>query len=228
MSPDLSSPGSTELLLMLLADARLPTAGHTQSGGLEPALRGGLDPSQLVDYCRARLATVTLTEAATAVVCRHRALVGQGTEDVELAWAARTPSDAQRTASRAMGRAYRRLALHLWPDSAVLGELGAVRHLSRPRVLGLVAAAGGLGSGQLVRLVGYNDVQTVVSASLKLSPGDPMEAAGWVLGLREDIESMVPKCTDLIDPEAIPAASSPVVEAWAQAHASTTRRLFSA
>jgi urease accessory protein len=34
-----------ELLLMLLADARLPTSGHTQSGGLEPALLGGLDPA---------------------------------------------------------------------------------------------------------------------------------------------------------------------------------------
>jgi urease accessory protein len=213
---------------MLLSDARLPTATHTQSGGLEPALRDGLDPSQLVDYCRARLATVTLTEAATAVVSRHRALLGRGTEDVELAWAARTPSDAQRAASRAMGRAYRRLALHLWPGSAALAELEAVRHPSRPRVLGLVAAAGGLSSGQLVRLVGYDDVQTVVSASLKLSPGDPMEAAGWVLGLREDIEAMVPQCADLVDPQAIPAQSAPLIEGWAQAHAAGTRRLFSA
>jgi urease accessory protein len=213
---------------MLLADARLPTSGHTQSGGLEPALRDGLDPSRLVEYCRTRLATVTLTEAATAVVCRHRALAGQGTDDVELAWAARTPSDAQRAASRAMGRAYRRLARHLWPDAAVLGELEAVRHPSGPRALGLVAAAGGLSGGQLVRLVGYDDVQTVVSASLKLSPGDPMKAAGWVLGLREDIESMVPRCADLVDPHLIPALSAPLMEAWAQDHAATTRRLFSA
>jgi urease accessory protein len=228
MSPDLSPTGSSELLLMLLADARLPTSGHTQSGGLEPALRDGLDPSQLVSYCRARLATVTLTEAATAVVCRHRALGGQGTEDVELAWAARTPGDAQRRASRAMGRAYRRLAFQLWPGHSMVGELQAVHHPSRPRVLGIVAAAGGLSSQQLVRLVGYDDVQTVVSASLKLSPGDPMEAAKWVFGLRDDIESMVPTCADLIDPQAIPAPSSPLIEAWAQAHASITRRLFSA
>jgi urease accessory protein len=110
----------------------------------------------------------------------------------------------------------------------VLGELEAVRHPSRPRALGLVAAAGGLSGGQLVRLVGYDDVQTVVSASLKLSPGDPMKAAGWVLGLREDIESMVPRCADLVDPHLIPALSAPLMEAWAQDHAATTRRLFSA
>ena len=35
---------------MLLADARLPTSGHTESGGLEPALLGGLDPADLVGY----------------------------------------------------------------------------------------------------------------------------------------------------------------------------------
>jgi urease accessory protein len=213
---------------MLLSDARLPTAGHTQSGGLEPALANGLDPSRLVDFCRARLATVTLTEAATAVVSRHRALCGHGTEDVELAWAARTPSNAMRATSRTMGRAYRRLALSLWPGNTVLGELEVITHPCRARVLGLVAAAGALSAPQVVRLVGYDDVQTVVSASLKLSPGDPIEAARWVLGLREAIESMVPQCADLIDPQAIPAASSPAIEAWAQAHANTTRRLFSA
>jgi urease accessory protein len=233
MAPNLPAPidippANPELLLMLLADARLPTAGHTQSGGLEAALRGGLDPSRLVDYCRTRLATVTLTEAATAVVYRHRALACQGTADVELAWAARTPSDALRATSRAMGRAYRRLGLRLWPGSSELAELATVRHPSRPRVLGLVAAAGGLSSAQLVRLVGYDDVQMVVSASLKLSPGDPMEAARWVLELREDIESMVPPCADLVDPQAIPAISAPLIEAWAQDHAATTRRLFSA
>ena len=32
----------TDLLLMLLSDARLPVAGHTQSGTLEGALVDGL------------------------------------------------------------------------------------------------------------------------------------------------------------------------------------------
>ncbi len=119
-------PVHPELLLMLLADARLPTSGHTQSGGLEPALLGGLDPSDLEAYCRTRLQTVTLTEAATAVVCRSRALAGRPTDDVEFAWAARTPSPALRDASRTLGRAYRRVALRLWPDAAALGELSTV------------------------------------------------------------------------------------------------------
>ena len=59
-------------MLMLLADARLPTGAHTQSAGLEPALRGGLDPSQVPAYIRARLRTVTAVEAGAAVVARAR------------------------------------------------------------------------------------------------------------------------------------------------------------
>ena len=112
-----------ELLLMLLADARFPTSGHTQSGGLEPALLGGLDPADVDGYCRTRLETVTLTEAATAVVCRSRAVAGRPTGDVEFAWAARTPSPALREASRTLGRAYRRVALRLWPEAPALAEL---------------------------------------------------------------------------------------------------------
>ena len=75
-----ATPVHPELLLMLLADARLPTSGHTQSGGLEPALLGGLDPGDLDGYCMTRLQTVTLTEAATAVVCRSRGLAGRPTD----------------------------------------------------------------------------------------------------------------------------------------------------
>ncbi len=57
---------------MLLADARLPTGAHTQSAGLEPALRGGLEPSDVPSYIRARLRTVTAVEAGAAVVARAR------------------------------------------------------------------------------------------------------------------------------------------------------------
>ena len=52
---------SSQLTLMLLADARLPVAGHTQSGGLEPALQHGL--TDVPSYLRSLLATVTRVEA---------------------------------------------------------------------------------------------------------------------------------------------------------------------
>jgi urease accessory protein len=217
-----------ELLLMLLADARLPTSGHTQSGGLEPALLGGLDPADLEGYCRTRLETVTLTEAATAVVCRSRAVSGEHTGDVELAWAARTPSAALRDASRSLGRAYRRVALRLWPEAPALAELPTVTTPSRPRVLGLVAAATGLSPGAVARLIAYDDLQSVLAASLKLLPGDPVDATARLLALSPGIDSLVAQVADLTEPDEIPAWSAPLIESWAEAHVTAERRLFRA
>ena len=223
-----ATPVHPELLLMLLADARLPTSGHTQSGGLEPALLGGLDPGDLDGFIRTRLETVTLTETATAVVCRSRAMSGRPTDDVELAWAARTPSPALREASRTLGRAYRRLALRLWPDAPVLAELTATTMLSRPRVLGLVSAATGLSADAVARLVAYEDVQSVLAASLKLLPGDPVDATARLLALAPEIDTVVARVAAMTVPEESPAWSAPLVEAWAEAHATAERRLFRA
>ncbi len=225
-----SPPGPVhpELLLMLLGDARLPTSGHTQSGGLEPALMGGLDPADLDGYCRTRLETVTRTEAATAVVCRSRAAAGRLTDDVEFAWAARTPSPALREASRTLGRAYRRVALRLWPDAPALAELSTSTRPSRPRVLGLVAAETGLSGPALARLVAYEDLQSVLAASLKLLPGDPVDMTARLLGLAPVIDAVVQRVAALTEPDEIPAWSAPLVEAWAEAHATAERRLFRA
>jgi urease accessory protein len=217
-----------ELLLMLLADARLPTSAHTQSGGLEPALLGGLDPEDLEPYCRTRLETVTRTEAGTAVVCRSWARAGRPTDAVEDAWAARTPSPALREASRSLGRAYRRVALRLWPDAPELAELAAVTTPARPRVLGLVAAATGLSAHAVARLVAYDDLQSVLGASLKLLPGDPVDATARLLALTPWIDELVEQVSGVTDPDDIPAWSAPLLEAWAEAHATAERRLFRA
>ncbi len=53
---------------MLLADARLPTGSHTQSGGLEPALLDGMAVGSVPDYLAARLGTVVRVDAGVAVV----------------------------------------------------------------------------------------------------------------------------------------------------------------
>lgn len=67
------SPGGSEVLLMLLADARLPTGAHTQSAGLEPAMRHGVSLADVPGYIRTRLRTVVAVEAGAAVVARHLA-----------------------------------------------------------------------------------------------------------------------------------------------------------
>lgn len=208
-----------ELVLMLLADARLPVAGHTQSAGLEPALRHGL--SDVPGYVRTRLSTVTRVEAATAVVALHHLRQGIALDPVERAWAARTPSPAMRATARHQGRALARLGGRLWP-----GFLPAPA--PRPVVLGAVAEATALSPRQLARLVGYDDVQTVASAALKLLPLDPADVAVWVYDALPAIEALADEVAILTTPEAIPAAGAPVIEMWAENHARATRRLFSA
>jgi urease accessory protein len=61
---------SAEVMMMLLADSRLPTGAHTQSAGLEAALRSGMPAASVPSYIRARLRTVTLVEAGAAVLAR--------------------------------------------------------------------------------------------------------------------------------------------------------------
>lgn len=211
---------------MLLADARLPTAGHTQSAQLEPAVADGVTAAQVPAFIALRLCTVTRVEAATAVVALHHVRQGLPLPDVEEAWAARTPSAAMRTSSRGMGRALLRVTRRLWPDHRMLAELP--RGTSRAVAMGTVADACGLAPEALARVVGYDDVQTVAAASLKLLPLDPAEVAAWVLAALPDVDDLARAVGGLTTPAAIPAAGAPRIEAWAEAHAATTRRLFSA
>ncbi|MDX6235310.1 MAG: urease accessory protein [Kribbellaceae bacterium] len=222
---------SAELVALMLADGRLPTGGHTQSGGLEPAVRAGLgaDGARLAEvegYARDRLRTVTRVEAGVAVVARHLALAGTPVLSAEAAWAARTPSQALRAASRRQGRAYLRLAARVWPD--VLNHLAADAEVARAVVVGVVGAVTGLTAQQVARLVGYDDAQAVVAASLKLLPVDPTEAAGWLVALHSDIELMVADVASLTSPDEVPACGAPLVDVFAQAHAIERMRLFHA
>lgn len=218
----------SDLLLMLLADSRLPTSAYAHSAGLEPALLAGLPADRIADYLRTRLATVTRVEAGAALATRALALRGSTTAPVELAWAARTPSPAIREASRALGRTYRRLALRLWPDAVLLDELHTDRAPSRARVVGLVAAATGLGADALARLIAYDDIQSVLAASLKLAPGDPVAVSALAVELMGELAEFVAAVHQIETADDIPSSSAPMIEQWAQEHATTERRLFRA
>jgi urease accessory protein len=243
-----TSEGGGELMLALLADARLPTGAHTQSGTLEPALRGGLRPEQVPAYIAARLRTVVRVEAAVAVVARHVAADADGTDDdaaglVEVwrHWEARTPSRALRESSVRLGRGQQRLLAGLWPAHPGVRALSAAAahrrgevasgpavHPPRPVVVGVTAACAGLSGAQTARLVAYDDVQTVAAATLKLAPLDPVETIRWVVASRDAIETLVAETGDLTDAARIPASGAPLIEQWAETHARTDERLFSA
>lgn len=230
---------SAAYLALLLADGRLPTGAHTQSGGLEPALHGGMTLAEVPDYLTVRLRTVTETEAGAAVLVRAAWLAGEPGQRaapllvLDQAWRARTPSDALRDAADLLGRSYLRMAAAVWD----LDELdvpagspggGAGRTWCRAVVLGATAAVAGLSAEETARLVAFEDVQTVLAAALKLVPFDPSRSVAWAVAAGPEVERLVRAVVGLTSPAQLPAHTAPLIEQWGQIHRGTERRLFRA
>lgn len=245
---DRSGSPAGGVVALLLADARLPSGGHVNSAGLEPALMAGMPRSEVPAFLQVRARTAALVDAATAVVtCRQLREATQESDLPELlrqldrAWAARTPSQSSRRVARELGRGLLRLAAALWPQAPGLcalrerGRSGAEASADataaappRPLVLGAVAAHAGLGSEELMRLAIYDDIASAAAALLKLDPGDPVEAMSMVLQACGAAEPAVQALAGISAPEQIPAPSAPQTEEWIEAHTLTTRRLFRA
>ena len=228
----MTAAASSPYLSLLLADGRLPTGAHTQSAGVEPALRHGMRVEEVPAYLRVRLATVTEVEAATAVVAgrvwarrKPPALVIEVLAEVDAAWRVRTLSDALREASDLLGRSYLRTAAAVWDLAPFATAPGP---WCRAVVLGVVAAEAGLDAEQTARLVAYEDVQTVVSAALKLEPFDPSLGVRWAADAAVAVEALVARVADARTTNDIPAHSAPLVEEWGQHHRTSERRLFRA
>jgi urease accessory protein len=214
---------------MLLADARLPSGGHAHSAGVEPAVTAGVRPADLPALLRGRASTTTLVEAGTAVVARHMRLAGGDLDAVEAAWAARTPSRAQRDAARVLARGYLRVGAALLPgDEVISGWRRRPTPPPRPCVLGVIGAGLDLSPLELARLVVYEDMQAAAAAVLKLEPCDPLDLVLLVVELCSGVEDRVSEISTITDPADIPALTAPQSEAWAEAHARSTRRLFRA
>ena len=216
---------------MLLSDGRLPTGAHTQSAGVEPAFAHGMRLDQVPDYIRVRLRTVTEVEAAAAVVARHRWLTEPADRaavmaEVDAAWRVRTLSDVLRDASESLGRSYLRTAGEVWSLDQLRSAHQGV--WCRAVVVGATGAEAGLSADELARLVGFDDVQTVVAAALKLKPFDPSQAVAWVAEAEPEVERLVDRVAGLTGTEQIPAYGAPQIEEWGQRHQSAERRLFRA
>jgi urease accessory protein len=232
-----SATASSPYLSLLLADGRLPTGAHTQSAGVEPALRHGMRVDEVPAYVRVRLATVTEVEAATAVVAGRvwihctsadssvKLSVVEALAEVDAAWRVRTLSDALREASDLLGRSYLRTAAAVWDLAPFATAPGP---WCRAVVLGVVAVEAGLDAEQTARLVAYEDVQTVVSAALKLEPFDPSLGVRWAADAAVAVEALVGRVVDARTTDDIPAHSAPLVEEWGQHHRTSERRLFRA
>ncbi len=207
--------------LLLLADSRLPAGAHAHSGGLETAAATGVvhDLETLSGFLTGRLATTGLVTAGlAAAACRPDAFGGWAGLDAEAD--ARTPSPAQRSASRAQGRALLRAVRTAWPGDPVLGSLTGGPH--HPVVLGAAVTVAGGAALDAARIAAYGSVTGPASAAVRLLGLDP-------LGVHRILAALAGRIDDVASEAAagdLPSASAPALDVFAELHQRADMRLF--
>jgi len=192
-------------VLLVLADSRFPGGGHAHSGGVEEAAARGLitDELGLSSFLHGRLRTNGLVSAAFAAA----AVDGDwSTLDAELD--ARTPSPAQRAASRAQGKSTLRAGRVAWP-SPLLNELSQPHHA--------------IAIGALVR-VAHGTPREAAECAAYLSVSGPASAAVRLLGLDPFRVNAIVARMDLnaVADEALKGLSmrgAPALDLFADSHA---------
>ncbi|MGA5730348.1 urease accessory protein UreF [Streptomyces seoulensis] len=217
--------------LLVLADGRFPAGGHAHSGGAEAAVKGGriTDAATLEHFCRGRLHTTGLVAASLAAA----AVLGIPAAELDAAADARTPSPALRTAARRLGRQLVRAARATWPSpelDALTREFPKGAH--QPVVLGLTARAAGLEPLDAAYCALYESVSGPATATVRLLSLDPFDATGVLARLAPELDRVADRAVEAArrarteGVDALPAASAPLLEIGAQAHAAWPVRLF--
>ncbi len=217
--------------LMMLIDGRFPAGGHTNSAGVEAAVRIGdvCDDTSLERYLLGRLATTGMVDASFSA---HVAGLTEGFEgalvDIDAEYSARVPSPRLRDASRRFGRQLLRAGSTIWGGPALdaVGRIEGGAH--QPVVLGaLVSAAGGT-SVDAASLAFHHLSAAVTSAAIRLLGLDPMAVAAVQARVGERIDDW---CLDAdawasSSPAALPASGGSLTEILAEDHGSWNARLF--
>ncbi|MEV5273093.1 urease accessory protein UreF [Streptomyces werraensis] len=217
--------------LLVLADGRFPAGGHAHSGGAEAAVHAGriTGAASLEDFCRGRLHTTGLVSAALAA----SAALGVDPAALDAAADARTPSPALRAAARKLGRQLLRAARATWPGV----ELDALarrfpKGAHQPVVLGVAARAAGLGPQDAAHCALYESVGGPATATVRLLGLDPFDATVVLARLAPEADRVAEAAVRAAHrvaeegADALPAASAPLLELFAEAHAARTGRLF--
>ena len=217
--------------LLVLADGRFPAGGHAHSGGAEAAVKAGriTGAASLEEFCRGRLHTAGLVSASLAAA----AVLGVDPVELDAAADARTPSPALRVAARKLGRQLMRAARATWPSAeldALAREFPKGAH--QPVVLGVAARAAGLDAVDAAYCSAYESVSGPASATVRLLSLDPFDATGVLARLAPELDRVADRAVEagrrVVDEgvDALPAASSPLLEISAELHAAWAVRLF--
>ena len=154
--------------------------------------------------------------------------------EIEAEADARTPSPAQRGASRRQGRALLRAARIVWQEDRGLADLAdftAANGAGGPHhavVLGAAAAAAGCDAAAAARIAAYQSVAGPASAAVRLLALDPMRAAAVVARLARDVDQIAARAAAAADGPLgeLPCPSAPALDLLAEAHIRAEVRLF--
>jgi urease accessory protein len=237
--------------LLLLADPRLPAGGHAHSGGVEPAVAAGLvvDDASLRTFLAGRLATTGLVTAAlAAAACLECSRPSPQWLTLDAEADARTPSPAQRAASRAQGRGLLRAARvafgvqpgmddptpassptpSVWPHAATADGSAAVGP-HYPVVLGACTWLAGGTPHDAATLVATAAITGPASAAVRLLGLDPLAVHAVLAGLAAQVDAVAAAATtaaEAREPAELPAASAPALDVLAEQHRRQEVRLF--
>jgi urease accessory protein len=224
-----------DALLLLLLDSRSPAGGHNHSGGMEAAVMHGLvrDVGDVEQFCRTRLQTgafVAAGFAAAACAAWSTSAADGPWLTLDREYGARTPSEAQRAASRALGRGLLRLLRAVVPagDFAALSPAAGVAP-HHPLVLGAGIAACGGGPHLAARAAALSACTSAASAGVRLLGLDPFAVQAALARLAGDIDLVAARAADTAavnPPAGLPADSAPALDLLADVHLTAEVRLF--
>jgi urease accessory protein len=202
-----------DVAALMIADSRFPGGGHVHSGGLEEAVARKLvtDLPSLDAFLVGRLRTA----GALGAVFAAAATRGRFAElDAELD--ARTPSPAQRAASRMQGRGIARAAKRAWPSARLADLLRVTPEPHHPIIVGALVAD----PFEAAQVVAYHAVTGPATGAVRLLGLDPFGVNAVLARLAGVIDAVAADARDHADtePADLPAPSAPGLDLLAEAH----------
>ncbi|WP_410613745.1 urease accessory protein UreF [Amycolatopsis sp. lyj-109] len=210
-----------DLSALILADSRFPGGGHVHSGGLEEVVARKLVTSvrDLPGFLSGRLRTAGFLAAVFAAASAHAAVTRGNWSLLDSELDARTPSLAQREASRAQGRGTARAGRIAWPSPVLDALLAETPRPHHPIVLGALVGVAGGSPYDAAMAAAYLSISGPASAVVRLLGLDPFAVNAVVARL--DLAAVCSEAAAVAgnDPASLPSPNSPALDLFAEAHA---------
>ena len=220
--------------LLLLADGRFPSGGHTQSGGVEAAVLVGdvVDVGSLERYLLGRLSTTGRVDAAfSAMACALTRTTENPVaviDSLDAEYSARIMSPYLREISRRQGRQLLRSAREVWPSRwlDLLAEVEAGPH--QPVVLGVTVGSAGGDPIDAATIALHHLTSAVATSAVRLLGLDPVALAGVQARVASTIDDIAASSVQWVDLDAslLPASGGLLTEILGQHHGGRDARLF--